>query len=150
LQNLQGKILVRGLQYAQAVVVDQPLTGHFGYLYSWYAFKAPEIDSEFFHDKTVDNWSLGAALYMLLTSLPPFRGDGVDLITNKHCGNVVFDTVVSSKASQRLVRALLVPDPKKRLSIEQILNSEWMIEADSVLESYDLSLAQALLQDFYS
>jgi serine/threonine protein kinase len=96
----------------------------------------------------VDNWSLGAALYMLLTSLPPFRGDGVDLITNKHCGNVVFDTVVPSPASQSLVRALLEPDPKKRISIEQVLDSQWMIEADEVLESYDLSLAQALLQDF--
>lgn len=53
-------MLVRGLQYAQALAKDQPLTGHFGYLYNWYAFKAPEIDSEFFHDKSVDLWSLGA------------------------------------------------------------------------------------------
>jgi hypothetical protein len=58
----QGHIQIRGLQFAQAVADDQPLTGHFGYLYSWYAFKAPEIDSDFYHDKSVDLWSLGAAL----------------------------------------------------------------------------------------
>jgi len=54
--------MIRGLQYAQAIAADSPLTGHFGYLYSWYAFKAPEIDSDFFHDKTVDLWSLGATI----------------------------------------------------------------------------------------
>ena len=33
------KVMVRGLQYAQAVEEGRALTGHFGYLYSWYAFK---------------------------------------------------------------------------------------------------------------
>jgi serine/threonine protein kinase len=144
----RNNIILRGLQYAQAIVIDQPLTGHFGYLYSWYAFKAPEIDSELFHEKTVDNWSLGAALYMLLTALPPFRGDGVELITNKHCGNVVFDTVVPSIASQKLVRALLQPNPQKRMTIEQVLAAEWMTESDEILAKHDLGLTQALLQDF--
>jgi serine/threonine protein kinase len=85
---------------------------------------------------------------MLLTALPPFRGDGVELITNKHCGNVVFDTVVPSSASQKLVRALLQPNPKKRLTIEQVLAAEWMIEPDAVLAREDLALTQSLLQDF--
>lgn len=146
--HCQGGVLLRGLQYAQAVQADHPLTGHFGYLYSWYAFKAPEIDSEFFHDKSVDLWSLGAALYMMLTALPPFRGDGVDLITNKHEGRVVFDTVIPSLPAQQLVRGLLQADPKMRLTIEQVLRSEWMVEADDVLDACDLSLAHAFMQDF--
>ena len=58
----QGKVSVRGLQYAQIIRDNQPLTGHFGYLYSWYAFKAPEVDSDFVHDKSVDLWSLGAII----------------------------------------------------------------------------------------
>ena len=139
---------MRGLQYAQEINDDQPLTGHFGYLYSWYAFKAPEIDSELFHDKTVDNWSLGAALYMLLTALPPFRGDGVDLITHKHRGEVVFDIVVTSRASQSLVRALLHPNPRERMTIDQVLNSRWMTMADSVLVQHDLSLTKSSLEVF--
>jgi serine/threonine protein kinase len=139
---------LRGLQYAQEIKHDQPLTGHFGYLYSWYAFKAPEIDSELFHDKTVDNWSLGAALYMLLVALPPFRGDGVDLITHKHRGEVVFDVVVPSDASQSLVRALLHPNPRKRMTIDQVFGSEWMTAADSVLVNKDLTFAQVQFMDF--
>lgn len=139
---------MRGLQYAQEIKYDQPLTGHFGYLYNWYAFKAPEIDSELFHDKTVDNWSLGAALYMLLTALPPFRGNGVDLIKHKHRGEVVFDIVVPSSASQNLVRALLHPNPKKRMTIDQVLQSEWMTLPDSVLAENDLGLTKGQLEDF--
>ena len=46
----------------QLILENQPLTGHFGYEYSWYAFKAPEVDSEFVHDKSVDLWSLGAII----------------------------------------------------------------------------------------
>jgi serine/threonine protein kinase len=124
------------------------LTGHFGYLYSWYAFKAPEIDNDFFHDKTVDIWSLGAFIYMMLTALPPFRGDGADLIANKHNGNVVFDTVLPSSAAQRLVRSLLQVNPADRPTIEQVLDAEWMIEADDVLGNYDLTLAKTFLSDW--
>lgn len=140
--------MARGMQYAQAVERNNPLTGHFGYLYSWYAFKAPEIDSDLFHDSKVDVWSLGAMLYMLLTALPPFRGDGAELIANKHAGSVVFDMVVPSPASQRLIESMLKIDPGERPTINQILNSEWMIEADDLLEEKDCFLAQSIMQDF--
>lgn len=140
--------MVRGLQYAQAIAEDTPLTGHFGYLYSWYAFKAPEIDSDFFHDKTVDLWSLGATIYMLLCAVPPFRGDGADLIMNKHDGNVVFDMIRPSDAAQQLIRGLLQVNPENRLTIEQVLDSEWMIDADIVLETFDLGLTHCMMQDW--
>jgi hypothetical protein len=64
--QLQGTISVKGLNFAQLILDNQPLTGHFGYEYSWYAFKAPEIDCEFVHDKSVDLWSLGAIICKIL------------------------------------------------------------------------------------
>jgi serine/threonine protein kinase len=146
--HFQGNVLLRGLQYAQPVQEDQPLTGHFGYLYSWYAFKAPEIDSDFFHDKSVDLWSLGAIMYMLLTALPPFRGDGAQLISNKHAGNVEFDMVVPSAPAQQLVQGLLQVHPEHRLTIDEVLNHEWMIETDEFLAGFDLSLTKALMEDW--
>lgn len=85
---------------------------------------------------------------MLLTALPPFRGDGVDLIKHKHRGEVVFDIVVTSRSSQNLVRALLHPNPKKRMTIDQVLSSEWMTVSDSLLAKNDLGLTQSSLEDF--
>jgi len=139
-------VTVRGLQYAQAITRDFPLTGHFGCAYSWFAYKAPEIDSELYHDKTVDLWSLGATIYALLCEIPPFRGEGADLVINKHEGNVVFDMIVPSDAAQNLVRGLLQADPTKRLTIEEVLKSEWMVEKDDVLARRDLSLTQSMMQ----
>lgn len=140
--------MIKGLQYAQAISEDAPLTGHFGYLYAWYAFKAPEIDNDFFHDKTVDLWSLGATIYMLLCAVPPFRGDGADLILNKQNGRVEFDMIQPSNAAQKLIRGLLQVTPERRLTINQVLDSEWMIEADSALAEYDLELTHVMMGDW--
>lgn len=139
---------MRGLQYSQAIKQGQPLTGHFGYIYDWYAYKAPEIDNDFFHDERVDNWSLGAILCVLLTGLAPFRDEGVKLITHKHRGEVVFEPATPSIASQRLVRTLLHPNPRKRRTIDQVFHSEWMTESDSVLMNNDLTMAQEGFKDF--
>jgi serine/threonine protein kinase len=138
----------KGLQYAQSIRDDQPLTGHFGYHYSWYAFKAPEVDSNFVHDKSVDLWSLGAIMCMLLTGLPPFRQNGLDLVQAKHAGIVEFEPVNPSGSAQRLVKGLLQVQPEYRFTIDDVLNHEWMIQDDKVLEGYDLSLALVFIKDF--
>ena len=148
LSKLKGKLSLKGLQYAQPIRENQPLTGHFGYLYSWYAFKAPEVDSEFVHDKSVDLWGLGAIMYMLLTGLPPFRGTGMELIEAKHAGLFDFEIVHVSAQAQRLVRGLLQVHPGHRFKIEDVLNHEWMIEADDYLERFDLELAFEGLKDW--
>jgi serine/threonine protein kinase len=85
---------------------------------------------------------------MLLTALPPFRGDGVELIKSKYRGKVMFDVVVPSRASQNLVRALLQPNPKKRFTIDQVLQSEWMTMTDSELLQHDLTLTRSSFKDF--
>lgn len=139
--NLQGNLSIKGLRYAQPIVEGIPLTGHFGYLYSWYAFKAPEVDSEFVHDKSVDLWSLGAIMYMLLTGLPPFRGSGMDLIEKKHTGMIDFDIAVISRPAEELVRNLLQVQPEMRYTIDEVLNDRWMIESEDYLERFDLEVA---------
>ena len=141
--------MLQGLQDAQAITEDYPLTGHFGNRYSWvqYAFKAPEIDSEFVHDKRVDLWALGAIVNMLLTALSPFRGEREGLVANKQAGNVVFDPIIPSRPSQELVKGLLQPDPDKRLTFEQVLGSEWMNETEEVLDLYDLTDVIDMMQD---
>jgi serine/threonine protein kinase len=113
-----------------------------------FAFMAPEVDNDFFHDKAVDLWSLGALICMMLTGLPPFRGNGEALIANKHNGNVVFDAVLPSSSAQLLVRSLLQVNPVDRWTIDKVLDSEWMIEEGTVLADHDLTLATTFMSDW--
>lgn len=133
---------IKGFHFAQLIRPDRPLTGHFGYIYSWYAFKAPEIDQEFAHDRSVDVWSLGAILYMMLTGLPPFRGSDMTLVDVKHAGIFDFEPVIPSGGAQRLVRNLLSIMPDERYTIRDILHDPW-IDADAAyLDGFDLSFAR--------
>jgi serine/threonine protein kinase len=145
---VQGQVSIRGLRYSQPISDDQPLTGHFGYYYSWYAFKAPEVDIDFVHSKAVDLWSLGATMYMLLTGLPPFRGNGMELIQTKHAGLIDFDIVIPSASAQRLVHGLLEVEQERRYTIDDVLIDEWMNADGDYLSNFTLEIAHDGLKDW--
>ena len=129
------------MRYAQPILQEVPLTGQFGRLYKWYAFKAPEIDKDFFYDKSVDLWSLGVFMYMLLAGVSPFRGTGEELIESKRAGIFYFDLHLPSRLAENLVRHLLQVKPEMRYTIEDVLNDPWMTESEEHLERFDLELA---------
>jgi len=85
---------------------------------------------------------------MLLTGLPPFRGTKESLVEAKHRGSVDFDIVVPSAQAQSLVMGLLQVLPGNRLTIEEVLAHEWMVEADDCLQENDLSMALEGLKCF--
>ena len=118
-----------------------PLTGNFDYGKIWwlYAYKAPEIERNFVHDKSVDLWSLGVTMYMLLTSMGPFRGEKDMLVLNKHSGTFSFEPISPSLPAQQLVRRLLQVDPARRATVQEVLDSEWMTLPGNVLEQNSLS-----------
>lgn len=124
------------------------MTGHFGYFYDQFAFKAPEVDSAFFHDQSVDLWSLGAIFYMMLTGTAPFTGEGAELFEKKKNGIVKFEICVPSEAAQDLVLKLLRVNPVERLTIDGVLTHEWMTMPSQYLESVDLKLALGIMRDW--
>ena len=87
-------------------------------------------------------------LGFLLTGLPPFRGSGMELIESKHNGHFEFDIAQPSQQAQRLVRGLLQVNPALRYDMDDVLNSEWMIEDDDYLERFDLEVAYNGLMDW--
>lgn len=108
------------------------------------AFKTPSDSlnqSSPGYGKTVDMWSLGVVLYILLSGTPPFEADGLyDQILG---GHYEFDAeeweTVSSEAKD-LVRRLMTVDPKKRPTIQEALKHCWLTQVE-VLPASDLSLS---------
>jgi len=157
-----GHASLRGFQHA--VVLKQRRTDNGVYYtevplaesrrpYDWYAFRAPELEDDGPHGTAVDIWSAGICLYMLLTGLPPFRGSGRELRRQKmHAELADYDIVLPSKAAQDLVEKMVTEDPAERLTIDQVLEHEWLKgQSDATVArfaAYDLSLSQVFLQDW--
>ena len=86
-----------------------------------------------------DCWSLGVILYILLCGHPPFRETPLQpllsLITSgqvEHMVGTHWDKVTAT--AKDLVMKLLVTDPDKRLTSEEILCHEWFVEDMEVVE----------------
>jgi serine/threonine protein kinase len=106
------------------------------------------VDTAFYHDQSVDLWSLGGILYMLLTGIAPFRGNGAELIEVKKQGIITFDIFAPSDSAQDLVVNLLQVNPRDRLTIDEVLQHEWMTAPDDYLEGFDLSLSLTFIKDW--
>jgi hypothetical protein len=142
---------IRGIQYAQLTTNERSITGRVGCTkksFDWFAYIAPEIDTDFAHDSRVDLWSLGALLYTLLCGVGPFVGTGKEIRERKNKGVVRFEIVEPSANAMSLTRSLIQVDPARRISVDQILRHPWMKEPDSDLSSRELDLAQAMFGDW--
>ena len=105
---------------------DEMLTtmaGSFGYA-------APEIMQRQGHGKPVDMWSMGVITYTLLCGYSPFRSENMsDLIQECSTGRVVFHERYwrdVSKDAKEFIKALLQPDPHRRLTSQQALSHSWL------------------------
>jgi serine/threonine protein kinase len=141
-------ISIQGLEYAQIIRDDQPLTGHFGRKYSRYAFTAPEMEDAFVHDARVDNWSLGATMYMVLCGTGPFKEDGEQLMLNKISGHIEFDMVVLSENATTIIRRLLQARPEDRIGIREVLTHDWNTLPDDNLRHNDLEVVKLIFGDY--
>jgi serine/threonine protein kinase len=93
-------------------------------------YVAPEILDGKGYGKEVDYWSIGVILYILLCGFPPFYEENNSKLFEmiKNCDyefpSPFWDDV--SKDAKDLIRAILVRDPKSRLTAEQILSHPWV------------------------
>jgi len=93
------------------------------------SYTAPEVIQGKPYGKEVDYWSVGVIMYILLCGYPPFYGESdFDIATSiisrdpdmpdEEWGHV-------SKKGKEVVKSLLNRDPKKRLSLDQLLDHVW-------------------------
>ncbi|KAL1606654.1 serine/threonine-protein kinase gin4 [Paraconiothyrium brasiliense] len=104
-------------------------------------YAAPEvIKSQSYDGGKADVWSCGVILYVLLTGTPPFNYDGHDaehenlkpLFRAITRADYVMPEGLSREAKD-LIRAILVPDPKRRISIAKIWDHPFMRKYDREL-----------------
>ncbi|OAG04965.1 Pkinase-domain-containing protein [Paraphaeosphaeria sporulosa] len=104
-------------------------------------YAAPEvIESRSYDGGKADVWSCGVILYVLLTGMPPFNYDGHDgehenlkpLFQAITRADYVMPDYLSWEAKD-LIRSILVPNPKRRISIEKIWEHPFMRKYDRKL-----------------
>lgn len=100
-----------------------------------WAYCAPEVVRQQTYDASVDVWSLGVIMFIMLGGYNPFDMYGklsdAQLVANVISCNYSFHDRVWDSVSHEaksLIRRLLVPDPAKRLPLADFLNSPWLMQ----------------------
>lgn len=106
--------------------------------------------------KSLDIWSAGIVLYILLCGSPPFKGsiqgqaerqrllnqinNGVSFPENKWAG--------VSDAAKDMVTGMLQIDPTKRVTVRQALSHPWLLQQASNPSSILLKTPNVLVEDY--
>ncbi|KAI5282584.1 serine/threonine-protein kinase SIK3 isoform X1 [Manis pentadactyla] len=95
-------------------------------------YAAPELfEGKEYDGPKVDIWSLGVVLYVLVCGALPFDGGTLqDLRARVLSGKFRIPFFMSTEC-EHLIRHMLVLDPNKRLSMEQICKHKWMKLGDT-------------------
>lgn len=96
------------------------------------AYAAPElIAGKSYLGAEADIWSLGVLLYALLCGYLPFDDDNINLLYKKIQSGRYESPNWLSNDSVQLLSELLQVDPKKRLTMEQLINHSWVMKGYS-------------------
>ena len=96
---------------------------------------APEIlDGKAGHSYEVDIWSLGVIIYTLIIGKPPFETRDVKTTYKRIKMNAYSfpDNAIISEAAKNLISQILVTDPAKRPTLDQILTHDFFNQGTSI------------------
>lgn len=92
------------------------------------AFTAPEVVKRETYSLAADIWSLGIILYFMLTKDLPFVDESVMLTLQKIVENPVEFPPSVSPTAVELIEGMLQKDPEKRITLNEIIESDWLKE----------------------
>ncbi|XP_078149323.1 calcium-dependent protein kinase 10-like [Carex rostrata] len=115
-------------------------------------YMAPEVLRRHYGPE-VDIWSAGVILYILLCGAPPFWAENEQGVAKKILDGVInFNRAPWSQISdgaKDLVNGMLRIDPRKRLTIQQVLDHPWLQNAKTAEDGGNLGeIVRARLKQF--
>ncbi|KAM7399659.1 hypothetical protein PAMP_018909 [Pampus punctatissimus] len=94
-------------------------------------YAAPELfEGKEYDGPKVDIWSLGVVLYVLVCGALPFDGSTLQNLRARVLSGKFRIPFFMSTDCEYLIRHMLVLDPSRRLTMEQICKNKWMREGD--------------------
>ncbi|KAJ8403733.1 hypothetical protein AAFF_G00346010 [Aldrovandia affinis] len=94
-------------------------------------YAAPELfEGKEYDGPKVDIWSLGVVLYVLVCGALPFDGSTLQNLRARVLSGKFRIPFFMSTDCEYLIRHMLVLEPSKRLSMEQICKNKWMRQGD--------------------
>ena len=87
-------------------------------------YLSPEIWKDQPYDYKCDIWSVGCIIYELCTSRPPFRGTSMKELSHNVLTGYYLPISGFSNDMRDIIAKMLVVDPKRRASTDELLNCE--------------------------
>ncbi|KAH9105579.1 hypothetical protein AeMF1_018658, partial [Aphanomyces euteiches] len=115
------------------------------------AFMAPEmfnINAEY-TGPSVDVWSLGATLFMLVFGHPPWWADNeIELADKIQRDELSFPEVVMEPHLKNLLSRVLTKDPERRMTLPEVMAHEWITrEGSDPIINTQMDAIQKVSQD---
>lgn len=91
-------------------------------------YAAPEVfEGKKYTGPEIDIWSLGVVLYVLVCGALPFDGSTLQTLRDRVLSGRFRIPYFMSSDCEHLVRKMLVLDPLKRYTMEQVKRHKWMV-----------------------
>jgi len=91
-------------------------------------YTAPELlEGRPYEGPSADIWSMGVILYAMLCGCPPYANSNVTLLSREIRNTVPEIPEFLSKEAGSLILDMLVVDPTKRMSVDQIISHPWLL-----------------------
>ena len=108
-------------------------------------YAAPELfEGKQYDGPRADIWSLGVILYVLVSGSLPFDGQTLQDLRSRVVSCQYRIPFFLSQECENLIRGLLVMDPNRRLSLDQISHHKWLVSR------LDTGVYQLFREEMYS